>query len=733
MARAAIVFLLLSAGSHKLHAADVTFERDVMAVFSKAGCNAGTCHGNKNGKGGFRLSLRGEDPVFDYQAVTRGLSGRRVNSTNADASLLLLKPTMQVPHQGGRRFHDDSVEYQILKQWIEAGCPPPVDISPLKRLRVGPRDVVVHDPHQHVSVSVIAEFRDGTEQDVTRLATYEPAEPNIDVSVNGVLQRLQFGQSVVNVRYLTQQVPVRVAFVPRRPDYQWSGPDPVNFIDVVIFNRLKALKRNPAPVCDAVTFLRRAHLDLTGLLPDADVARDFVADQSTDKRQRLVDRLLDSPEFVDCQAQKWCDLLRVEEKTLDRKGVQSFHAWIRHAISTGQPLNEFVRELITSRGSSYAHPASNYYRAMRTPEMRAESTAQLFLGVRLACAKCHNHPFDRWTQNDYYGWGNLFARVEYEIVSNNRRDRNDKHEFDGEQIVWLKRDGDFAHPSGNIIAPRFLSDSLQNPTKQADRLESLATWLTSPNNRRFVLTQANRIWAQLLGRGIVDPIDDFRSTNPPSHPELLKALGDEFVAHDFDVRHLIRTIMASQTYQLSSTVEASDRDAPLFSHGIERRLSAEQLADALSQVSGVAIEFNGYPIGIRAHQIPGVRALRSRDRSPSEGDKFLTLFGKPPRLQSCECERSEESTLAQAFQLVSGPLLNDLLAREDNRIATLLASPASDAQVVDELFWTALSRAPTLVEIQGTVEFISAARDRRQAYEDLAWSLANSAEFLLRR
>ncbi len=726
-----VVLLVMSAASSR---ADVTFDRDIMAVLAKAGCNMGTCHGNLNGKGGFKLSLRGADPSFDYASLTRGLGSRRMNRTEPDASLLLLKPIMQVPHEGGRRFEVDSPEYRLLREWIAAGAPRQSRVPKLKELRAEPTDVVLTDPTKEVRVRVTATYEDGSQADVSRLAVYEPAESVFDVSVEGVVTRRDFAQSVVVVRYLDQQVPVRVAFIPQRSGFQWQAPSPVNLVDEHVFKRLQQLTINPSDVCDDLTFLRRATLDLTGQLPLPRAARAFVASKNSDKRAKLVDELLDSGGYADFWAMKWADLLRIEEKTLDRKGVEAFHAWVRNSVATNRPFDEFAREIVGGRGSSYDTPASNYYRAMRETDMRAESSAQLFLGIRLQCAKCHNHPFDQWTQDDYYGWGNVFARVDYEVLVNDRRDKNDKHEFNGEQIVWQKRDGDFTHPDGRVIAPRFLASTGNRKAASRDRLASLADWLTSPANRRFAEVQVNRVWFNLMGRGLVDPIDDFRSTNPASHPELLAELTTEFIERRFDTQWLIRTIMASRTYQLSSEPNATNlADNRNFSHAHPRRLTAEQLADAISQVLEVPLDYDGYPRGTRAIQLPGVRGLRSKQIRPDDGMQFLAVFGKPPRLQACECERNNETTLAQTFQLVSGPLLNELLGREKNEIGKLLAANKTPQEITNSLYESALSRTPTEAERTAINRLLVETNNPRRVYEDLVWSLLNSHEFLLRR
>ncbi|MBI3865806.1 MAG: DUF1549 domain-containing protein [Planctomycetia bacterium] len=715
--------------------APISFRNDVMAVLSKAGCNMGVCHGNKNGKGGFKLSLRGEDPNWDFAVLSRDLTARRINRLEPDASLLLLKPTMQLPHEGARRFKVGSREYEILRRWIAAGSPAdPPGTPALANLAVEPRDVVLVEPADHVQLSVEAVFSDGSRRDVKSLAVYDTSNSLIEAGHDGLVERRGAGTATVIVRFLDRQVPVRVAFVPARPDFAWQGPVPANFIDEHVFARLKALRIYPSPRSSDSAFLRRAFLDLLGILPTADEARQFAADAGADKRARLIDNLLERPEFADAWALKWADLLRVEEKTLDRKGVQNFHAWIRGSIARDKPLDQFARELIASRGSTYRDPAANYYRAMRDPFMRAESTAQVFLGVRLQCSKCHNHPFDRWTQDDYYRWANLFARVEYRVLENRRRDTNDSHEFDGEQIVIMAREGDVKDPRTNQPpAARFLAQDAANLPGDADRLVALADWLANSSNRQFVETLANRIWYHLLGQGIVDPIDDFRSTNPPVNPQLLSSLATELASHNFSLRHLIRTIMNSEVYQLSATLNDSNReDDSNFSRARALRLTAEQSADAMAQVAGVSLRFAGYPEGLRAGELPGVNAVRDRDSRPTSADQYLKMFGKPPRLQACDCERSNEPTLSQTFGMVTGSLVMELIRRRDNRLGKWLESNQPAEEIMDELFWTALSRPPTAEERRSVLAHVESQSNRREAFEDILWALMNTKEFLFR-
>ncbi len=732
-----------AAYSRDLPAEQPSFRHDVMAVLSRAGCNMGTCHGNANGKGGLKLSLRGQDPTADYVTLTRQLGSRRVSIVDPDSSLLLRKPTMSMPHQGGRRFDSNSLEYRILRNWIADGMPRDAKDSPhVTSLAASPNHATLYAPETSVQLGVTASFSDGSERDVSKLVVYHSSSLFVSVGENGVASAERACQTIVTARYLDHQIPIRLEFVPDNPNFVSAAPRPANFIDEAVFTQLKRLRINPSGICDDTTFLRRVYLDVTGLLPTVEQAQTFVSSSEPDKRARLIDELLASPEFNDMQALRWADLLRVEEKTLDTKGVAVFHAWIRNSFVKEKPLNEFARELLEARGSTYKVPATNLYRSLRTPETRGEVTAQLFLGVRLQCAKCHNHPFDRWTQEDYYGWSNYFARIDYKIIENKRRDKFDKHEFAGEQIVLLKNEGDVKNAAtGQAAGLRFLSASgdasaISEPGKDAklDRLQQVARWMSSATNERFAATQANRIWYQITGRGIVDPVDDFRSTNPPVNPELLDALQAEFVRGGFRLRPLMRHILNSQTYQLSSAPNETNRaNAHLFARVEPSRLTAEQTLDAVSQVLGVAVKFGDQKPGTKAVQLAGVRNGGHRYSPPEIGDRFLALFGKPSRQLSCECERAGETTLAQTLELCGGDLIDQLLRDDTGRIGKSIGRNDSDEQIVDDLYWSALSRAPSEDESAAALVHIRNQPNRRPGLEDVAWALLNSNDFLLRR
>ncbi len=712
----------------------VRFDTEVMAVLSRAGCNAGACHGNLNGKNGFKLSLRGQDPAADYLALSRDMLGRRVDIEHPEQSLLLLKATASIPHEGGKRFRTDSLEYRILSNWIaegmrrdRAGLPTPV------ALLVTPTDKVVLDPAERVRLQVVARFSDGSTRDVTRLSAFDISTTLLTLTPEAEVQSNQCGETTVLVRYVNLRKAVTLTYVPPHADLPWPNLRTANFIDELVFQKLRSLHLTPSPLCDDGVFLRRAFLDLLGVLPSVAETKAFLADHASDKRARLIDSLLKRSEFDDFWALKWSDILHNEEKALDRKGVEVFHEWIRQAIAENKPLNEFAREVIAGRGSSYAQPAGSFYRALREPSSRAEAAAQVFLGVRLQCARCHNHPYDQWTQTDYHSWTAFFTRVQYRVVENNRRDKFDKHEFDGEQIVWQDRSSEWKDPrTGADLAPKFLGEDTQPFGKQDDRLRVLADWIAQPDNPYFARAQANRIWFHLVGRGLVEPNDDFRASNPPTNPALLEALAHELAGSQFDLRHLIRTIMLSSAYQLSAAPNATNRDDETnFSHALVRSLPAEVLFDALGQASGARVRFRDKPADMRATQLAGVQS--SAARKPGPADQFLQRFGKPERLLSCDCERSDDVTLSQAFQLITGETINKAASQGARKLSDQLQKGRSIDSVIEDCYLAALCRHPTSAERAAIESMLHLPGKQREALEDLLAALLASKEFLLRR
>ena len=744
----------------------IRFQIEVEAVLAKAGCNMGACHGNLNGKGGFKLSLRGQSPKEDYQWLLKQHGSRRLDLITPTQSLILQKPTSGVSHQGGTRFRLDSLEYSILHRWLQAGAPGPSDDVPtLTNLVASPNDSVIRFPHDTVQLQVLAEFSDGSTADVTSLAVYEPSNLVAEVSNSGLVQRLKDGESTIGVRFLEKQLAVRVAFMPRTSRKRIKFPVANNYIDDLIFAKLAKLGIQPSELTSDSEFVRRAYLDSLGILPTAEEARSFVNDPTPDKRALLIESLLARPEFSDRWALIWSDLLRNEEKVLDSHGVEVYHGWIRESFEQRKPLDQFVRELIIATGSTYDVPSANYWRANRAPDVRAETTARTFLGIRLQCAKCHNHPFDRWTQDDYYDWATVFSGIQYEdLEEKERSDRFDKNEFVGEQLVKLEFKQEFTNArTKQPASPRFLGTHGGELGVEQARLDSLATWMTSVENPWFVKSQVNRIWYHIMGRGLVEPVDDLRVTNPPVNPELLEALANDFIEAKFDVRTLVGKIMRSTTYQLSSTPNATNaEDQQNYSRAIVKRLDAEVLLDAQNQAIGVPAKFNGYELGIRAGQIPGVRKIKWRKETPSSGDLFLATFGKPDRLMACECERSNETTLNQVFFLVSDKGIGERMEQSESRVRQLAESDLPDAEVVELIYWSALSRAPNARELGFAMKYLANAEkgaedqipeprrllrntsteevidrtirteQRLENVQDLTWALLNAKEFVFR-
>ncbi len=714
------------------------FRHEVMPLFSRMGCNAGACHGSGNGKGNLKLSLRGENPAADLAALTQNRKSKRLNVDDPDASFLLRKPAKLVEHEGGKRFATDSEEYRLLRAWIAAGAPADAENTPsLTALTVSPPEALVEEPQRTVQLKAMATFSDGSTRDVTRWTIWEPSNLLAEANRDGLVTAKQSGETTVIARFENLQTPVPVAFLPQRLDFKWSAPESANFIDTHVFAKLQRMRTLPSDVCDDVTYLRRAFFDIIGQPPTRMEAEVFVNDAAPDKRGRLVDSLLERPEYAEWWAIKWADLLRMEERVLDVTGTTEMHRWIRDGLARDKPMDEFAREIVMGLGSTYQNPPANYYRALREPTLRAETTAQLFLGTRLACAKCHNHPFERWTQDDYYRFSAIFDGMDYMVLENRRSDDNDKLEFVGEQVIHLTDKRGLKDPrTDKEPAPALLGSSTATVSTGPERFSELAKWMTAKEHPLFAKVQVNRVWAHLMGKGLVDPVDDFRLTNPASNPPLLDALAGQFVQDGFRLKPLLRLICASRTYQLSAVPNATNADDDInFSHALVRRLPAEPLLDALYSALGEELKTENFPNARRALQIHGARfitkAARGRKSSPVE--LFLKEFGKPPRATACECERSNASSLSQVFTFTSGPGLDKLLRKDDNRLGELIHSGKSPSEVLAELYWQTLSRPPSDAETAKLVPAIEQTPDRRAALEDIMWGLLNSKEFLLRR
>jgi hypothetical protein len=725
----------------------VSFVREVMPVLARTGCNAGTCHGAAKGKNGFKLSLRGYDPEFDYHSLIDDISGRRFNRAQPAQSLMLLKPTQGVAHQGGLTFEEKSPYYALLYRWIAEGVKS--DAATAKRasrIEVLPPAPKMSLPGQTQQLVVLAHYPDGSTRDVTRDAVFTSTMPEtITVSEGGEVTAVRRGEASILVRYEGNYPVANVTVIGDRTGYQWAAQPQYNYIDKLIDAKLQRIKAVPSGPCTDAEFIRRVSLDMIGVPPAPDAVRAFMADKtpSREKRAKLIDDLMASADYVDNWTNKWSDLLSVNRKFLGEKGTWKFRNWIHQQIADNRPYNEFVHDIVTASGSTYEHPAGSYFRVARDPSVATENVTQLFLGIRFSCNKCHDHPFERWTQTQYYEFAANFARVGYKPGI-----------AEGDEGVFERRDGEVTHlRTGKVVQasyPYTVNANLTNLTKTNNRRQALAAWLTAAENPYFAKSYVNRIWSYFTGKGIIDPVDDIRGSNPAVNPELLDALTNDFIKHGFDTRHLIRTICNSRTYQASiKTNKWNADDTSNFSHAVPRRLTAEQLVDALSRATGSVPRYPGVPAGFRAIQLP--------DTTVAAGG-FLDLFGRPPRESPCECERSSTVSLGQTLNLVNGSTINDSIADPNGRIAKLMASNPTPRRIVEEVFLAVLCRPPSETEIKKTIGLFEVSpkairtvqdeagdRDeyptddevkvvlRKQAAQDLMWALISSPAFLFNR
>lgn len=720
MFRALLVLATVGAATIRAdETARVSFQHDVVPILTKMGCNSGACHGTPSGKNGFRLSLRGYDPELDIESLIHDAQGRRINRVQPDTSLVLAKATGQIPHEGGRRLTPTHPLFALLRRWIAEGAVDDIAKAPkLTRLEVRPRRLLLDEPTTAPRLCVLAHFGDGTIRNVTHLCRFSVNDESIvQVSADDHLEVLAKGEAAVAAEYLSQMATATVVFVPKDVAFAWPHPAERNYVDRHTFAKLRLLHIEPSPLASDETFLRRVYLDSIGRLPTPEQARQFLGSAEPKKRDQLIDALVDGPEFADWWAMKWTDRLGCNQRFVGKIGAYKYHQWVRQAMADNVPEDAFVRSILTASGGNYGNPPAGFYRRLRDPLTRGEETAQLFLGVRLQCARCHNHPGERWTQDDYYAWAAFFARVQY------RDGPFFVQIYDKEETVYPARQGEVNHPrTGKPIVPRFLGGAEAVVRPNEDRREFLAHWLTSPDNPFFARAAVNRIWYHLFGQGLVDPVDDLRSTNPASNEELLGALTDDFIRHGFDRKYLIRTILTSRTYQLAAqTTPTNAADVKYFSHARVRLLQAEQLLDAIGAATGATEKFVGFPVGTPAVALPD-----GEFRHP-----FLAAFGRPARAMACECERDADTNLSQALQLVGGRLVQEKVHSAAGRVARLIASGQSSAAIVDELFLASLSRYPTIQERSVLVDRLDADSARRQQVaEDILWALINHKEFL---
>jgi hypothetical protein len=726
------VAMLSGTGSTPLFAEtrNPSFRNEVIPVLTKAGCNSGACHGALAGKGGLKLSLRGYDPESDHFILTRQAGGRRIDTQSPENSLLIQKPLRKLPHGGGKRFEADSPDLKVLIEWIRAGCPGPRSDDPaLTRLEVEPRAATI-SPKDSLQVKVRAIYSDGRSADVSHWAKYTSTDDWIaQVDDQGQVTGSGHGQAAINVIFGSQVATITVTspFPNKVPAAIFAASPRYHFVDEHILKKLQQLRLPPSGQCSDREFIRRAFLDAAGILPSPDEVQQFLADAAPDKRSRLVDRLLQRPEYVDYWTYKWSDLLLVSSRRIQPAAMWAYYQFIRTAVAANWPWDRFAREILTSSGSTLQNGAANYFVLHKDIAQLTEATSVTFMGVSLTCCRCHNHPLEKWTQDQYWSMANLFARV---TLKNGDRS--------GEIIVQEQPAGDVPHPRRDHPMPPAPLDAPPLHGNESRR-EYFAQWLTAPENPYFAKAIVNRVWRHFMGRGLIEAEDDLRETNPPSNAELLEALVRDFVAHGFDMKHLIRTIMTSAAYQRSSQPQPGNQaDDRFYSRFLIRRLPAEVILDAYSSVTGIPTAFDQVYTGVEGGTAPtssypkGLRALQLPDTQVAS--HFLNTFGRPERLAACSCERQQEATVGQALHLNNGQTLNDKLRDPRSRVSSWLKENVSDEEVVRRVFELALSRLPTQEEQARFVRSLKEAggepSSRREAIEDVFWAVLTSREFL---
>ena len=774
----------------------IRFRRDVVPTLSVAGCSDIRCHGAPSGKAGFRLSLWGSDPALDFQQLARDAFGRRTNAFAPDDSLILLKATAQISHVGGKRFEHDSRLADVLRNWQQEGLRDETQPASLASLVVVPSQRVLHAPARWQQLAVHATFDGGRREDVTALTTFSTTDLAIaNVDREGLVEFKGQGEVAILCRYLGNMATVRLMHIAEpAADYAWSQPPENNYIDRHAFAKMKMLHINPSELCSDDQFIRRAYLDICGILPTPGETRAFVASTDPTKRSQLTDQLLQRPEYVDLWTKKWLDVLRVSRDSIQLAGAKAYQGWLRERIAGDESLAEVAAALLTSTGESFTNPAANFYAVARDPKEitdafylqkdLAEATSQLFLGVRLQCAQCHNHPYERWTQNDYLALAACFTQVKRSRLGKagpaGRPDRRQMAIELNMEAPEITRAG-----SNERVAPGFFGTlAYENSPKyttpenlpgepealkaeeapeaekapeaeeapeqsQLDRRQLLANWLTEAENPFFARAIVNRVWFHLNGRGIVDPVDDFRDSNPSANDPLLNSLAEDFAANGYQLRPLIRTIVNSRIYQLDVAVnETNERDVRYFSHRIPSPLTAEVLLDAICDVTavpepyevmqdyieGIPTESVKFPLGTRAVQLPVNDIATLINTSGKyvryELHPFLRTFGQPNGTQTCECDRSQAFGRKQALELIVGPMVTAKLSNTDNRIGQLLAEWPSDTEVLDELYLRAFSRPPSAAARESLLNYVAESENKRAAWEDVLWTILNSQEFI---
>lgn len=691
----------------------VSFQLDVMPIFMKAGCNAGSCHGAARGKDGFRLSLYGFDPRGDYHRLTREMTGRRIDLALPEGCLLVEKATGAVSHTGGKLIDPGDQYYQAVMEWLRDGANyDPGEVPVVQRLEVYPPSAVLEGADTTQQMTIRAVYADGNDRDVTDLAYFLTSNANsAKVDQAGLITANQRGEAFVMARFETHTVGIPVIVLPADSAFEWKDVPETNYIDTLVNNKLKKLRIQPSEVCSDGEFIRRATLDICGTLPTTDELNAFLADTDPEKRSKLVDQLLERKEFVEIWVMKWAELLQVRSSQIvSYKATLLYYNWLQEQIASNVPIDQMIINLLSSEGGTFSSPATNYYENERDLLKVTENVAQVFLGMRLQCAQCHNHPFDRWTMDDYYGFAGFFAQIGRKRTNNDPR----------EQLVYDRGGGEARHPVTNQnMAPKFLGGETPD-VRNKDRRRVVAEWITSPENPWFSKNLSNIVWAHFFGRGIVHEVDDVRVSNPPSNPELLNELGSKFAEYNYDFKQLVRDICNSRTYQLATETNATNEsDRSNFSHAYLRRIRSEVLLDVISQVTETRNKFRGLPLGARAVQIA----------DGNTSNYFLTTFGRTRRDTVCSCEVKTDPNLSQALHLINGETIQSKI-RDGGVLQRQLDAKVEPAQIIKDLYLRCVSREPTDEELKGLLAYVGESPEPLPALEDIFWALLNSQEFV---
>lgn len=689
----------------------ISFKQDVMPVFMRAGCNTGSCHGAARGKDGFRLSLFGFDPDGDHFRLTREIADRRLNLSLPESSLMIEKATAKVPHTGGKRLEEGSEQLGNLIRWLKEGAnPDPTDIPLAVSLEILPKQAVLEQGDTH-RFTVRAKYSDGTDRDVTSLALFlSNNETSAKMDPDGVVTAGERGEAFVMARFATFTVGSQVIVVPKNLQYEWPNVAEHNYIDTLVHNKLKKLRMLPSELCSDEEYLRRVYLDVVGKLPTSAEYEAFSASAEPNKREKIVDDILGRKEFAEIWVMKFAELLQIRTTLqVSYKSMLLYYNWLQEKIADNVPMNQIVQQLLAANGGTFKNPATNYYQIETDTLKTAENVAQVFLGMRIQCAQCHNHPFDRWTMDDYYSFAAFFSQI-------GRKQGEDPREL----VIFNSGGGEVTHlVGGRVMPPKFLGGEVPDVAGK-DRRKVLAEWLASPENPYFAKNLANIVWAHFLGVGIIDPVDDVRISNPASNPELLDELAAKFTSYNYDFKKLVRDICTSRTYQLATRRNDTNKlDELNFSHGPVRRIRAEVMLDVISQVTETKNKFQGLPLGARAVQIA----------DGNVSSYFLTTFGRATRATVCSCEVKMEPNLSQALHLLNGETTTQRIL-EGKLIERLLAEGKSAEAIIDEIYIRCLTRRPTAEEKAKLIESVNAAADKNVALQDVFWAVLNTKEFM---